>query len=152
MQNDGVLCLLGAAKRRSFMQSHALLVSTGVLLLVSCHSSLAADAGTITNAPTGIYESLMDMPKFTVQLITNGDYQVRTTALGANSQQGRWKWNDKRQEFLLTPATNGAPFRYEFRRLRVDPREPDTLQWIPSQRVSGEAGAIDYIRFKRKSR
>jgi hypothetical protein len=109
-----------------------------------------AEVSAGTNAPTGLYSSVLDIPeRFILQLSTNGDYQVYTTGSPANRQHGRWKWDDKRREFLLTPATNSAAFVYEFRRLRVDPHQPDKLQWIPLHGVYASEGAIDYLRFKR---
>ena len=124
-----------------------LLAGVSVLILSISH----AEVNVKTNAPTGLYASVTDIPdRFIVQLSTNGDYQVYTTGLRTNSQRGRWKWDDKGQEFFLTPSTNSVAFSYEFRRLRVDPDQADTLQWIPLHGVGATAGAIDYVRFKRK--
>ena len=103
-----------------------------------------------TNAPTGLYISLLDIPeRFTVDLKTNGVYSVLAAGVRTNSQTGVWKWDDVRRQFLLTPRTNSA-FGYQLRVLRVDPRQPETLQWIPLGAFGQAGGAIDYVRFKRK--
>lgn len=122
-----------------------------VSLLLIPHSGSAAEASAPTNAPTGLYVSVTEVPdRFIVRLSTNSEYEVHT-ALLTNCQQGHWKWDDKRREFSLTPSTNTNSFGWEFRRLRVDPRQPDTLEWVPVGGIGRSRGAIDYIRFKRKN-
>jgi hypothetical protein len=123
-------------------------VVAGSLLVFTVCGSLAAETSTNSNAPTGLYVSEIGPSWFIVRLNTNQEYQVYSTPF-TNIQEGRWKWDAKRQEFLLTPVTNTNSFGLEFRRLRVAPHESDTLQWIP---LGGGAapGAIDYIRFKRQ--
>jgi hypothetical protein len=106
-----------------------------------------------TNAPIGRYVSVGDLPaKFTLHFNADGSYEVQTTGLRTNRQQGSWKWDGARQEFALTPATNSVAFPYEFRRLRVDAREPETLQWLPLPGigVGAVSGAVEYKRFRRK--
>ena len=121
------------------------------LLLSLTHVGFAAGTNGDTNAPTGLYASVSDLPeRFVVQLSTNGTYKVHATGLRTNSQSGVWKWDDKRQQFLLTPDPNNSSFSYEFRRLRVDQRQPDTLQWLPLHGTVTMEGAIDYVRLKRK--
>ena len=106
---------------------------------------------THTNAPTGIYVSLSDMPeRFIVELKTNGVYSVLATGLRTNSQTGVWSWDAAKRQFSLTPRTNGNTFHYQLRVLRIDPRQPATLQWIPLGGIGQASGAIDYVRFKRK--
>lgn len=106
---------------------------------------------THTNAPTGVYVSLSAIPeRFTVELKTNGVYSVSVTGLRTNSQAGVWKWDALRQQFSLTPRTKGGAFDYQLRVLRVDPRQSETLQWIPLGGIGQASGAIDYVRFKRK--
>ena len=132
--------------------------SLGIVLILvcSCINSLAQtnpEEALKTKAPSGNFVSTISMPTFFLRLETNGTYQVRVESpapIGIQKQGGTWKWNAPRQEFLLSPTTNGGPFGYEFRRLRVDKQESDTLQWIPLQGVGASAGAIDYIRFKRR--
>ena len=85
-----------------------------------------------------------------MQFNTNGTYVVQTTGLRTNSQSGVWNWDDKRQLFQLTPTTNSTRFVYDFRQLRVDPRQPDTLQWLPLHGAAAMAGTVDYVRLKRK--
>jgi hypothetical protein len=126
-----------------------------VLLLAWAVSSatLFAAENANTNAPIGRYVSVGDVPaKFTLHFNADGSYEVQTTGLRTNRQQGSWKWDGARQEFALTPATNSVAFPYEVRRLRVDAREPETLQWLPLHGigVGAASGAIDYKRFRRK--
>jgi len=106
-----------------------------------------------TNAPTGVYVSLTFFPqRLTVELKTNGVYsafETSTNSQSTNSQTGVWRRDALRRQFSLTPSTNGGTFD-QLRILRVDPRETNTLQWIPLGRVGGGGGAIDYVRFKRK--
>ena len=106
---------------------------------------------THTNAPTGVYVSLSDIPeRFTVALKTNGVYSVFATGLRTNSQTGVWRWDALKRQFSLTPTTNGGTFDYQLRVLRVDQRQPEILQWIPLGGIGQASGAIDYVRFKRK--
>jgi hypothetical protein len=126
-----------------------------VLLLAWAVSSatLFAAENANTNAPIGRYVSVGDVPaKITLHFNADGSYEVQTTGLRTNRQQGSWKWDGARQEFALTPATNSVAFPYEVRRLRVDAREPETLQWLPLHGigVGAASGAIDYKRFRRK--
>lgn len=103
-----------------------------------------------TNAPTGVYVSLSSMPeRITIDLKTNGLYTVLAMGLNTNSQTGVWKWDEAKRQFSLTPNTNSV-FPYELRVLRVDPRQSDTLQWIPLKGIGSASGAIDFVRFKRK--
>ena len=104
-------------------------------------------------APTGLYVSAPSIPfTFVLRLETNGTYQVRAESPGpAGTQNGTWKWNVQRQEFLLTPSTSSKDFPYEFRRLRADQRQSDTLQWVPLHGSGAAPGAIDYVKFKRSS-
>lgn len=126
---------------------------------LSCGESSAQtnseDASKI-KAPTGVYVSGTSLPaNFIVSLQTNGEYEVRVESsrvLPRQVQRGKWYWDERRRESLLTPSTNSTGFHYEFRRLRVDPQEPGTLQWIPLRSgITTGGGAIDYIRFKRKT-
>jgi hypothetical protein len=111
----------------------------------------AAETNTNTTAPTGLYLSLSDRPeRITVDLKTNGVYTVLVTGLQTNRRSGLWTWDGEKQQFLLTPGTNTSTLAYEIRILRVDPRQEQTLQWIPSRGIGTMAGAIDYVRFKRK--
>lgn len=132
------------------------LLAVGSALLLSVGSDgLAAEPSINSKPPTGLYVSVTGIsPNLIVRLGANGDYEVRPNsraAIGNQSQHGYWKWDARRKEFLLSPMDNPVSFPYEFRRLRVDPNQSDTLQWIPLQ--SGApvgAGVIDYVRFKRE--
>jgi len=129
-------------------------------MVISCRgpeSQTHTGAPLKSSTPTGVYVSAIDVgTRFTVRLDDSGDYLVRTESteslppLESQSQRGRWAWNEQRQEFLLTPDANNGGFGFEFRRLRVDERETDTLQWIPLHGVGASAGAIDYVRLKRQ--
>jgi hypothetical protein len=116
--------------------------------------AIFAEATDKTSPPTGRYVSLMDIPcKFIVHLKTNQTYLIRTAGKilpRPESQEGKWKWDGSRQEFSLNPDTNSPAFTYSIRRLRVDPRQEDTLQWIPFDSYKNGEGTIDYIRFKRQ--
>jgi hypothetical protein len=111
------------------------------------------------NAPTGLYVSVTDIPaRFTIDLRTNGVYSVLATGLRTNTQTGTWTWEVGKDQFLLTPTTNGGTFEYRFRILRVDPWNPETLKWIPDGgpgktrgTVVDYRGTVDYVRFQRKN-
>jgi hypothetical protein len=127
-------------------------VLLGCTLGMVSSTELFAAENTNTNAPIGRYISIGDQSaKFTLRLNADGNYEVLATGLSTNRQQGSWKWDGARQEFALTPATNSVAFPYELRRLRVDAREPETLQWLPVNGMGVEvSGAVQYKRFKRK--
>ena len=146
-------------KSRSFICSGIIVVFCMVISFASCRgpeSQTHTGAPLKSSAPTGVYVSATSVGTgFTVRLDDSGDYLVRAESdslppLGSQSQQGRWVWNEQRQEFLLTPNASSGRFQFEFRRLRVDKHEPDTLQWIPLHGAGASAGAIDYVRFKRQ--
>jgi hypothetical protein len=148
-------------KPRSFICCGSVSLLTALVSLVSCMRAAAqtnTEEALKSKAPTGLYVSGTPTSiTFTARLETNGNYQVSAelgSPIGSQKQEGTWKWNALKQEFLLTPRTNNGAFRYELRRLRVDKQEPDTLQWIPLRGVGGPGGAvegaIDYIKFKRK--
>ena len=121
------------------------------LLLSLAQVGIAAETAGNTNAPTGRYVSISDLPeRFVVQISTNGTYKVQTTGLRTNSQSGVWNWDDKRQMLQLTPTSNSTRFEYEFRQLRLDQQQPDTLQWLPLHGAAAMVGTIDYVRLKRK--
>ena len=121
--------------------------------LVNAPSAIADEVSSKTNAPTGVYVSLSAAPeRFTVELQTNGTYTVLLTGLrSTNRESGAWSWDGIKRQFSLKPNTNGGAFSYELRLLRLDPRQPDTLQWIHLQGIGSGAGALDYVRFKRKN-
>ena len=112
--------------------------------------AIAVEMTAATNAPTGLYVAVLNAERFTVDLKTNGVYRVEVAGIRTNSQTGVWKWDEERRQFSLTSNTNSTAFPYRLRVLRVDRREPDTLQWIPALGTGTVAGAIDYIRFRRK--
>jgi hypothetical protein len=135
---------------RQFPLAMLPMVLTLLLLRIPSAES-AAETNTNTTVPAGLYLSLSDRPeRITVDLKTNGVYTVLVTGLQTNRQSGLWTWDGTKQQFLLTPGTNTSTLAYEIRILRVDPRQEQTLQWIPSRGIGTMAGAIDYVRFKRK--
>ena len=129
-----------------------------LLLLILCLPSAAqtnSETAPLPKAPTGIYVSVTDIGvALTVNITTNSDYQVTAESPGnvpkPKTQQGKWRWDANLREFLLTPATNSTDFPYQFRRLRVAPDSPDTLQWLPLRGADASSGAIDFVRFERK--
>ncbi len=125
----------------------SLMAVAGPLSVLFVAKCLAADAVTNAEVPTGLYVSVIDVAPLTVRLGTNGNYEVRSER---STQRGTWKWDARRQEFLLAPTTNGVAFPYEFRRLRRDPRDPSMLQWLPLHGDGAGPGVIDYVRFKRQ--
>lgn len=133
-------------------QGIALTIAVAILCLLQIPCiGFAAETTTNTTAPTGLYVSLRDKPEqLVVNLETNGVYTVLVTGLVTNSQSGLWRWDEAKRQFLLTPATNSGAFEYKLRVLRADPRQTHTLQWIPGDGIGTVAGAIDYVRFKRK--
>ena len=103
-----------------------------------------AAAQSETNAPTGTY-STTSLVEIKLHIRTNGIYEAQCDR---GTQRGRWTWDSKQRELQLTPATGEFP--YSLRRLRVDKREPDCLQWLPFSRGRGFSweGALDYVRFR----
>ena len=143
-------------KRASYIRPGSILVCCFVVCFASCRgpeSQTHSKAGFKSTALTGVYVSTTPVGGFTLRLETSGGYQVRAespSGSASQSEQGRWAWNDATQEFLLTPnAMNAGGFNFEFRRLRVDPQAPDSLQWIPLHGAGAVDGAIDYVRLKR---
>ena len=148
-------------KYRSFIRCGSVSLLTALVSLVSWTRAAAqtnTEEALKSKAPTGLFVSAASLSiTFTVRLETNGYYQVRAESgspIGSQEQEGTWNWNALKQEFLLTPGTNSGAFHYEFRRLRVNRQEADTLQWIPLRSIGGLGalvdGATDYIKFKRK--
>ena len=131
-------------------RGHCNILSTFLIFSFLANAQSAELSG-MTNAPTGGYASLSAATDlFTIELRTNGTYTVIVTNLmSTNSQSGVWNWDATKRQFSLKPDTTGT-FSYELRLLRVDPRHPDTLRWIPLQGIGSAEGAIDYVRFKRK--
>ena len=141
-----------------------IIASCIIAAFTSCRSP---DTGAHTNsslnpalqpiAPIGFYTLATDLGYhyITISLDGTGDYQVTSALIGFNkfsrTQRGRWTWNQQREEFLLTPDPASEDLGYEFRRLRLDDRDPDTLQWLPFNDLKGSPGASDYIRFRREN-
>ena len=143
-------------KRAHFIRPGPILLCCFVVCFVSCRApenQTRSKAGLKSTAPTGVYASTTPVGGFILRLETGGGYQVLAESPSSSSTQsekGRWAWNDAAHEFLLTPnpaSTEG--FNFEFRRLRVDPQAPDTLQWIPLHGAGTASGTIDYVRLKR---
>src|SRR3954452_22832897 len=84
-------------------------ISVLSVLLFAGAPLMAAETNTVAKpkAPTGFYVSVAEIsPTITMTFGTNGDYQVEIGPcgpLGCLSQTGKWKWDDQREEFLLTP-------------------------------------------------
>lgn len=142
---------------RPFFCSPWIVVFCAIISSASCRgaeSQTPTNASFKSSAPTGVYVSATPVGGFTVRLDASGDYLVSAESLvpgGNQNQKGRWVWNAQRREFLLTPNTTvNGHFQFEFRRLRVDKHEPDTLQWIPLHGVRTSAGTIEYVRLKRE--
>lgn len=142
--------------RAHFIRPLPILLCCFVVCFVSCRApenQTRSKAGFTSTAPTGVYASTTPVGGFTLRLETGGGYQVLAESpSGAStlSEKGRWAWNDAAHEFLLTPnPTSAGGFNFEFRRLRVDLKDPDTLQRIPLHGAGAVGGTIDYVRLKR---
>jgi hypothetical protein len=126
----------------------------------SCRSPQIAhtqpDSRRSVPAPLGFYTLVTDLGYhyLTISLESTGDYQVTSELIGFNkftrTQRGRWTWNPHRQEFLLTPDAGSETLGFEFRRLRVDEQNPDTLQWLPLKNSTEHSGT-EPIRFRREN-
>lgn len=144
-------------KRAHFILPGPILLCCFVVCFVSCRApenQTRSKTGFKSTAPTGVYASTTPVARFIVRLEADGSYLVRaesSLAAASRSEEGRWRWNDASREFRLTPnATKvGDGFDFEFRRLRVDPQAPDTLQWIPLHGAGAVGGMIDYVRLTR---
>lgn len=104
-------------------------------------------------APTGFYVSVAEIsPTFSIRLGTNGEYQVEIGPcgpLGCLSQKGKWQWNEQQEEFLLTPTAPVDLWHFDFRRIRVDKVEPQTLQWVPLIGTANVLGVYRSVKFRR---
>ena len=130
------------------------LVFLSLLLPVTAPFDLVAQTHNAAQpkAPTGVYVSVKEIiPTFTMRIATNGNYQVDVGAcgpMGCPSLEGTWKWDSQRQEFLLDSA--GYHWNFEFRRVVVNQREPDTLEWVAREGTGNVLGAYERIKFKRR--
>jgi len=137
----------GYMRRTSSIVFRCALIASIWLCAISCPGQTQETARpkqSQTNAPTGTYTTGSPV-RLTLHLGTNGTYEVQRDG---GTQRGTWEWDRKEREFRLKPAAGKFPF--DLRRLRVDRDDPDCLQWIPVPPVTGGAGAIDYVRFKRQ--
>ena len=127
-----------------------------VLLLGSTPFNVAAQTNGIAKpkAPTWFYVSVPEIsPTFSIKFGTNGEYQVEVGPcgpLGCLSQKGKWKWDDQREEFLLTPKAPVDLWHFDFRRFTVDKQEPHTLQWVPLNGSGNVLGVYRSVRFRRQ--
>lgn len=127
-----------------------------VLLFASVPFNVAAQTNAIAKpkAPTGFYVSVAEIsPTFSIKFGTNGEYQVEIGPcgpLGCLSQKGKGKWDEQREEFLLTPRAPVDLWHFDFRRFRVDKREPGTLQWVPLYGAGNVLGVYQSVRFRRQ--
>jgi hypothetical protein len=126
------------------------------LLFASGPFSVAAQTNVIAKpkAPTGFYVSVAEIsPTISMKFGTNGEYQAEIGPcgpLGCMSRKGKWKWDDQRQEFLLTPIDSGGLWNFEFRRVRADKQEPDTLEWVTPSGIGNVLGVYRSVRFRRQ--
>ena len=127
-----------------------------MVLLGSAPFNLAAHTNGVakTKVPTGFYVSVPEItPALSIKFGTNGEYQVEVGAcgpLGCLSQKGKWKWDDQRQEFLLTPKAPVDLWHFDFRRFAVDRREPKTLRWVPLNGIGNVLGVDRSVGFQRQ--
>ena len=127
----------------------------GLLFFAGGPLNVAAQTNTVPKGkpPTGLYASVAEIsPKLTMNFGTNGEYQVEIGPcgpLGCLSQKGKWKWEERQREFLLTPIAPVYLWHFEFRRFRVDKRETDTLEWVSPDGEGNVLGMYKSIRFKR---
>jgi hypothetical protein len=127
-----------------------------VLLFASAPFKVRAQTKAVDKpkAPTGLYVSVAEIsPSFSMRFITNGEYQVEIGPcgpLGCLSQKGKWKWDDEKEEFLLTPTAPVDLWHFEFRRFRVDKQETHTLQWAPLNSAENVLGVYRSVKFRRQ--
>ncbi len=132
------------------------LLLLGVLLIASSLFNVAAQTNAIAKpkAPTGFYVSVAEIsPTISMRFDTNGQYQVEIGPcgpLGCMSQKGKWKWDEQKEEFLLSTKDPVGLWHFEFRRFRVDKQEPDTLEWASLNRAGNVLGVYPTVRFKRQ--
>ena len=142
-------------KLQSFIGMGRLLVLS-VLLFTSASLKVAAqtNAAAKLNPPTGLYFSVAEIsPTFNIKFGTNGEYQVevgRCVPLGCISQKGKWKWDNQKREFTLTPEEPADLWHFNFRRFAADKQEPDTLEWVPLSGVGNVLGVYHTVRFRRQ--
>ena len=83
------------------------------------------------------------LPDFTLNLGTNGAYQISEKFQKEVRILQRGDWKRQGDVVLLTPKTDSKdhPTSFDFSRFYIDDRFPDTLRW-------GGRG-LDYVMFKR---
>jgi hypothetical protein len=146
------------------MKSHrsirrSVLICALVAGFAACRSPDTRNSISRFAPPTGLYTLDTDLGRrrFDIQIDDVGDYQITSDfeikgqRKYRQAQRGRWKWNQERSEFLLTPDPASGSLDFAFRRLRLDDRKSDTLQWLPLEPDTGGPGTIDYIRFRREN-
>jgi hypothetical protein len=130
------------------------LVFLNLLLSVAAPFDMVAQTNNAAQpkAPTGVYVSVKEIiPTFTMRIETNGNYQVDVGAcgpMGCFSLVGTWQWDSQRQEFLLN--SGNYHWKFDFKRLLVNQREPDTLEWVAREGTGNVLGAYERIKFKRQ--
>jgi hypothetical protein len=128
----------------------------GVLLFMGVSFRVIAQTNPVAKleAPTGFYVSIAEIsPAISMKLNTNGEYHVEIGPcgpLGCLSQTGKWKWDEQKREFLLTPRAPVDLWHFHLRRFRVDKQEPGALQWIPLDGGGNVLGVYSSIRFVRQ--
>ena len=150
-------------KRRRSLHSAPILAFCIIVSFTSCRgphtvarTNPSRTATLQPPAPTGFYTLATDLGYhyLTISLEGTGEYQVTSELLGLNkfshTQKGRWTWDPRDQEFLLTPDPASEGLGFEFRRLRMDNQNSDTLLWLPLQDLPGSSGPTNYVRFHRE--
>jgi hypothetical protein len=120
-----------------------------LLVLSGCSSPAPHTAAKVAEPtpPAGNYVS--ELFSMGLRLEAGGSYAVKSDALGRHTEErGDWTWNEQHREFLLE-RTSGD-FQFALRRLRVDDRDPDRVQWIVPLSMDDFVGVIDYVSFKRQ--
>ena len=120
-----------------------------ILTTLCCHSSAQEQNGPPPERQpkefrTGRYHcEFQDHFDLTLDLRTNGTYQISAKAGQGVRIVQNGDWKRKRDQILLTPKSTpkGEQTGYDFSRFYIDERFPDTLDW-------GGRG-MDYFMFKR---
>jgi hypothetical protein len=127
-----------------------------MLLLIGAAFNGAAQTNALgkPKAPTGFYVSVPEIsPTLCMRFDTNGLYEVEIGPcgpLGCLSQKGKWKWDDHKQEFLLTPISPVDLWHFDFRRFKLDPQQPDTLEWVSLDGAGNVLGVYRSVSFRRR--
>ena len=128
----------------------------GVLLILGASFKVAAQSNLVatTKPPVGVYVSASEVsPSIYMKFNTNGEYQVQIAPcgpLGCLSQKGKWKWDEQKREFLLSPVAPAELWHFDFRRFRTNSKEPGTLHWIRPDEKGNVLGVYRSVTFTRR--